>query len=570
MANLSTPIGISINEIATNLMVQNRAMSFKDAKKEAKQVIKAAETLRYGGSKIKHSLLTNILGDKWGSKLSHATANKDTMIAAADTVAEHKRKTTRKVESPKEIKQILKKLDTLSADIKTLKATKIATTPVRSSQVVPETNTPGIAPNGLTPKNGANHSLAASLNHHQNIEDAKKGLSSLGYKSAQAYEMLIGAPAGADVGKLIEYALANKDKKKAMAIPAHEVPAAVEAVEQQVKAPSEQSTENHSIAPVSSSTPTENHSIAPAPKENKIIPKEHEAEASSAEKDVSQKKAKETMSVEQYKKYLKKQESTTDKILGDLTDIKKGLKGKSLNQMLAGLLVGLGKGIFSLIGGALGGIARALGPILIRFLGPAIAVIGAGILGYEVGKVAAKGIDKLVSKVTGGKETNLGGLLYWTTHADEAQIDKATAEKNNTPTSEIEAIKQGKASWMDPSNPELFHQVPKDKRIGPTYSNKSSDGKPKVSVVGGPKKKEAVSADRISQANQDKNDMTSDQTNQAPPTVVNNNQTVNQAAPNTSDDTPPIIQLRNSEPSLASYVASIFDHPVTAPGLYMM
>jgi hypothetical protein len=30
------------------------------------------------------------------------------------------------------------------------------------------------------------------------------------------------------------------------------------------------------------------------------------------------------------------------------------------------------------------------------------------------------------------------------------------------------------------------------------------------------------------------------------------------------------IQVRNTEPSVATYIASIFDHPVTHPGIYKM
>ena len=37
-----------------------------------------------------------------------------------------------------------------------------------------------------------------------------------------------------------------------------------------------------------------------------------------------------------------------------------------------------------------------------------------------------------------------------------------------------------------------------------------------------------------------------------------------------NESRPTVVQVRNYEPSVATYVSSIFDHPVTHPGIYKM
>jgi hypothetical protein len=55
------------------------------------------------------------------------------------------------------------------------------------------------------------------------------------------------------------------------------------------------------------------------------------------------------------------------------------------------------------------------------------------------------------------------------------------------------------------------------------------------------------------------------------PTVINNTTQVPVPVPKSSGGTGlNAIQVRNSEPSVATYIASIFDHPVTHPGIYKM
>jgi len=64
--------------------------------------------------------------------------------------------------------------------------------------------------------------------------------------------------------------------------------------------------------------------------------------------------------------------------------------------------------------------------------------------------------------------------------------------------------------------------------------------------------------------------ITETQTQQAPPPVIINNQTPPPAVPPQPSGGGGTIQIRNTEPSVATYNASIFDHPVTHPGIYKM
>ena len=77
----------------------------------------------------------------------------------------------------------------------------------------------------------------------------------------------------------------------------------------------------------------------------------------------------------------------------------------------------------------------------------AAGVAAAGAIGYGIGTILNKGIDKIVSKTTDGEAKSLGGLFYNLTHRKEMKemrIRKAEALKRKTEAAKIEKTKEKK------------------------------------------------------------------------------------------------------------------------------
>lgn len=258
--------------------------------------------------------------------------------------------------------------------------------------------------------------------------------------------------------------------------------------------------------------------------------------------------------------------SSTDRkgILKKLDDIISKLEGKE----------GGGGGIFDtllkMIGMAIPimeGIAAAATALL-----PALAVVGAAIAGAAVGTVIKKGLDWAAEKTTG--EGGLGQAIYAKTH-DEKGAQLESAKNAGAATSEEDAIKMGRASWVDPENPNLYHTVPKNKRVGPAYDKK-------LGIPSGPTAEAAATPtatppapltstqNEVVQVSNENASLKEEQEQKV--VIVNNAPVINQAAPQPRQQpaTPGIISIRNSELSVSTYTASIFDHPVVHPGIYKM
>lgn len=83
-----------------------------------------------------------------------------------------------------------------------------------------------------------------------------------------------------------------------------------------------------------------------------------------------------------------------------------------------------------------------------------------------------------------------------------------------------------------------------------------------------PRKREEAPVQQLSEEN---DQLRREQQQQPPPVIVAPQQTNLQMGQQQERQSQPvIIQTRNTEPSVSTYVASIFDHPVVHPGIYKM
>jgi hypothetical protein len=197
----------------------------------------------------------------------------------------------------------------------------------------------------------------------------------------------------------------------------------------------------------------------------------------------------------------------------------------------------IGKGLGKVLGGA----AKAL-----RVLGPIGAAVGLGITAYD----AYQGFNADPNASFGDKLKNAGSsaLNSFTFGLLGSDAEEIAAEAAARPQPD-----QGPKlpPGMNPESPEA------EKFYEDYYSPK-----------GGP-------VDQLMQQQNelDKNVQENLTQTQMPmaPTVINNTTQVPVPVPKSSGGTGlNAIQVRNSEPSVATYIASIFDHPVTHPGIYKM
>jgi RuvA, C-terminal domain len=225
-----TAAGGAILNLAIGLMKKDGTLTLEDAKEQVKQNIKEkretekkqsklSEALELGiGGKYKRAVLRGLLGRGIGDKVSGAIRSKsqDERNAVALRDLDHVKNpygdnddegqvgTFKRIRNPKDsvkkdnqFSMIMKKLNKIDADIKTIKLVKIQPPPKDTK----EEKSP----------------------HH---EDAALGLKALGYKKTEIDEMLKNAK-GATAQDIIKDALKPKNAEK---IPTAQVPAAVDAV----------------------------------------------------------------------------------------------------------------------------------------------------------------------------------------------------------------------------------------------------------------------------------------------------------------------------------------------------
>jgi hypothetical protein len=198
-----------------------------------------------------------------------------------------------------------------------------------------------------------------------------------------------------------------------------------------------------------------------------------------------------------------------------------------------------------------GGVGRGVGKVLGglgRLAGKVAAPLAIGFAAYD----AYQGFNADPNASLGDKLSNAGssalsGLTFGLLGSDAEEIAAEAATRPQPQPDQGPKLPPG----MDPESPEA------EKFYEDYYSPK-----------GGP-------VDQLMQQQNelDKNVQENLTQTQMPmaPTVINNTTQVPVPVPKSSGGTGlNAIQVRNSEPSVATYIASIFDHPVTHPGIYKM
>lgn len=249
---------------------------------------------------------------------------------------------------------------------------------------------------------------------------------------------------------------------------------------------------------------------------------------------------------------------------------------KKLDEILEAVGGKSGGGGGGISGGLMAAAAAALSNPALRaallrggkFALKRIPLVGAALTGYEAGEA--------LNEATGASQGISDAL------SDDKSKEEVAAEDKNLSNQALDRVNSklkgtgytalGAGRYQGPDN-KIYDKssLPQDlqQKLGgvvaaPTVTPEAAK---ETATPPEPRPKEEAPVQSLSNENEE----LKREQNQQPPVVVAPQQTnLQMAAPQEQKSEPTIIQTRNFEPSVATYVASIFDHPVVHPGIYKM
>lgn len=285
------------------------------------------------------------------------------------------------------------------------------------------------------------------------------------------------------------------------------------------------------------------------------------------------------------KRYEKIQE-TLDEIMKKLEDggffsgLMKAIVGVgstialTLKSAIGGVMSAIG-GIATSLGGSLAQLATRLAPMIAKFAGPAAGVAAAGYAGYKAGQWLNENTD-IQENIASGIESIRG--LFGASEEDKMkEVEQQTAQKLYQKKVDAgEKINQSLSNYYKSQGVSVDESVVVSdedyKKMRKEEPAETPKVEPKIDVKSPPKIPTAqapqtgVDIDRESREMLDsKEDRKTNEikTLVLPPPAQ---------PPRRSNDVnvPITIKVRNTDPTLATYRASIFDHPITHPGNFML
>lgn len=307
---------------------------------------------------------------------------------------------------------------------------------------------------------------------------------------------------------------------------------------------------------------------------------------------------------EDTKNAIKKQEEHNKKVEKSLEEIKKKL-GSRGGGLLDGIIGKVKNLLGSMFGGLLGLVPKfaTLIPSLIKFLGPAALVAGAGFAGYKLGQYLDKKFELHEKAVSGVEKA-------------QTLFHEAKAKITGEPLTKEDAIKQGVMSFYDGGDKSkgviltrqeaqrsvaMGHTLPLQQgkffsdhpEVEQAWAKGHPDltAKPRdtVGVIVRPKAP-PLTAPQVGAISAEQKDLASEKSAEGTGAILSAVESVGQAAVASSaaaldgvkkilpavaksgstDAGGVIVKVRNDESSQAAYVAQIFDHPASWGGIGRM
>lgn len=486
---MGTPVGLSIQELAIGLKSRNAGLSIDDAKKKAKELIKASDTIKKASGEKSSGLLSYIFGPQFGKRLTALTTSSKKESAAIELLAKHKEEKREADRVPKEnYKEILKRLEKIDVKVEKIEAVKTqppAPVPVKASATAKK----------MTPRSKEMSDAKSALANMYKGKWTKKGID----------ESLEGAPEGASIQELINYALRDPSKK----IPKEEVPQHIEEMKGSMEPP-------------------------PAPAEPTPSATATQVEPQTVSSD----------------QYLKTEKSTSKKKRDDFEKEEKESKfRKFITDSLGDLEKKMKKGDWGILDWLI------------------TAFAAGGIVGNILYTRVLKPVEDVIQRDI--KEPLSKFLNFFGIKNDDQRAGAERDAKLGIAETKDDAIKNHKKSYSpldadgQGSETKFIHKEDiieyNKKHPNEQVTPYDSGKKTKKSIV--PNKKLAPKVHKTAEKLK-KDDRVVDDKQPiqliyppAAPTVV--------SPPSSSGGV--VMNLRNGEPSAASYVGSLFEHPVTHP-----
>ena len=233
----------------------------------------------------------------------------------------------------------------------------------------------------------------------------------------------------------------------------------------------------------------------------------------------------------------------------------------TLKSAIGGVMSAIG-GIAASLGGKLAELATRLAPMIARFAGPAAGVAAAGYAGYKAGQWLNENTD-IQENIASGIDS-IKGLFGASDEDKQKQADTESAQKSyDTRVASGGKMNQSLANYYKEKGVSVDESLVVDDKTWATMNQSAKT--PNIQ----PAEQRGAEIERESREMYDgKEDRKTNEIKTivlpppaAPPPARSSGGT---------SDMPVTIKVRNTDPTLSTYRASIFDHPVTHPGNYML
>jgi hypothetical protein len=519
-AGASTLTGVSLNEMALRIKSQSPGKSYSDARKEAKGLQNARQTLETGGGGVlgnmKSSLLRNTLGENLGGKVSRFLTSDKAKEKAAATLVNFDASKAERVQQAQPVTALAEQVTKLSDAVKQSTAVKVE-----------------------APK-------AVAKAVREDLSDAVAALKVLGYDMKEIKERLSTLPRGLTTEHQVKHAL----KSSADRVAAHDAAKVTAAAIKENTPPPVVTAAPTTSSPAAVDTPSV---VSPVKAVRGGIPIDQ----------LSQKKKEDAEG--QAKRETEKDEFTwKDKVMGELHRIEDGIKRVGSESYIGLIVVAL-----------LAALRPFLGPILTvaNSIWETVKTVFTSIEKFS--SWATEKIGDLIERLTPSGETKnkVGGVLESVGHA----IGKTVATVSGEDTTEMDAdherdqtTRANKQKFYDQKYDDgMIESLPKsyDEAVRRKRPYWIDDKYEKHNVVQRPESKALTSdnATKMEKQSAENSALKDNRTGMVIQPIIQPMKETQVAVPSGGggggSSLLALLDARNSEQSASGYMGMAYDHP---------
>jgi hypothetical protein len=540
---------------------QDKSIKLDDALAKAKNIVKAQQTIQYGGgSKLRYKLLHATLGKRAANYITKDLADKDAIKEAHGHLRDYEKfqeGTGHGIDSGAPtglLKTIMGKLDRIEKAVLAIKMPRMAEAQVLSKPPMAE-------------KTDANTEV------EKDVELALKNLYPDFHKGD--IKELLARVRHLDTAKEKVSAIL-KANGKAEKIPRPAVAAAVAHLEPQAVTPGEKA------APLAPQAVTPGENAAPLAPQPSAAPAS-KLMANDAKDDEDQQEAEKVKELEAQERERKAQEAREEKIQKELDDIKKLIGHTGLADLITQALVALGGALMGVIGKGLWKLVKGAGKLLLKgaklawdglkwvgksikdlLMGPAKTLEKEG--AKEAAEVGEKSLVKEGEKIGAEEAAKVGSKSLGKFFLKKIPVIGALAGLGFAAMDLMDGDVKGAA--LDAASG-IVSTIPGLGTAASVAIDAAHAGLDIAGVTGAPQPPKSNDAAARLAASADETD-TKDDDDKPPVVVKQDNRKTTIVQGGGGGETSPVIKVRNDEPTAAGLTAGLFDHPAGYAMVYRM